>query len=189
MAREKDVWQKGNKKAGYYQEFVEESKKNPLAQVGVAPMKKVLHPEEMPWEDSPQGHIKHMINQKMAEELNMPAKSIDIYMQEIPPGSRSGKHRHMSEECVFIVEGKGYDLHWDVDVTMQDKYEWVISDEPEKYEWEAGDLVYIPTNVVHQHFNADPEKPARIISSVNRAYSQLGFGYNDLVQMEDAPKK
>jgi quercetin dioxygenase-like cupin family protein len=188
MAKERETWNQGNKKATYYQEFIEESKKNPLSQTGSGPMKKVITPEEMPWEDSPQGKIKHLINQKMAEEMNFPAKSVDLYLQVIPPGSRSGKHRHMSEECVYIVEGKGYDMHWDVDVTMIDEYEWIISDEGQKFEWEAGDVVYIPTNTVHQHFNSDPGKPARIISSVNRVYNHLGFGYNDLVQMEDAPE-
>lgn len=187
MAKERETWNKGDRKANYYQEFLEESKKNPLGQIGSGPMKKVIRPEEMPWEDSPQGRIKHMINQKMSEEMNFPAKSVDLYLQEIPPGSCSGKHRHMSEECVYIIEGKGYDMHWDVDVTMQDEYEWIISDQGEKYEWEAGDVVYIPINTVHQHFNADPHKSARIICAVNRVYNHLGFGYNDLVQMEDAP--
>jgi quercetin dioxygenase-like cupin family protein len=188
MAKERETWNKGNKKVTYYQESIEESKKNPLSQTGSGPMKKVIGPEEMPWEDSPQGRIKHMINQKMAEEMNFPAKSVDLYLQVIPAGSCSGKHRHMSEECVYIVEGNGYDMHWDVDVTMKDEYEWVISDKGEKYEWEAGDVVYIPINTVHQHFNSDPHKSARIISAVCRVYSHLGFGYNDLVQMEDAPK-
>ena len=189
MAKERETWKKGNRKANYYQEYLEESKKNPLGQIGVGPMKKVIIPEEMPWEDSPQGRIKHMINQKMSEEMNFPAKSIDLYLQEIPPGSCSGKHRHMSEECVYVIEGKGYDMHWDVDVTMQDEYEWIISDEGAKYEWEAGDVVYIPVNTVHQHFNADPQKSARIICATNRVYNHLGFGYNDMVQMEDAPGK
>lgn len=187
MAKEKENWNKGDKKARYYQEFIEESKKNPLGQIGSGPMKKVIRPEEMPWEDSPQGRIKHMINQKMAEEMGVPAKSVDIYLQEIPPGGCSGKHRHMSEECVYIIEGKGYDMHWDVDVAMEVEYEWTVSDKGEKYEWEAGDVVYIPTNTAHQHFNADPHKSARIISAVNRVYTHLGYGYHDLVQMAEAP--
>src|SRR3972149_2633922 len=103
MAKERETWKKGTRKANYYQEFLEESKKNPLKQTGRGPMKKVIIPEEMPWEDSPQGRIKHMINQKMSEEMNFPAKSIDLYLQEIPPGGCSGKHRHMSEECVYII--------------------------------------------------------------------------------------
>jgi len=106
MTKERETWNKGDRKASYYQEFIEESKKNPLGQICSGPMKKVIRPEEMPWEDSPQGKIKHMINEKMAEEMNLPAKSVDLYLQIIPPGSCSGKHRHMSEECVYIIEDR-----------------------------------------------------------------------------------
>jgi quercetin dioxygenase-like cupin family protein len=186
MAKERETWHRGNKRANYYHDHLENSKKNPLSQIGSGEMKKIINPEEMPWEESRQGTIKHLVNEKMCEEMKIPAKSVDLYMQEIPPGGHSGKHRHMSEECVYIVEGKGYDIHWDVDVKFKEKYEWTIRDKGERYDWEAGDLVYIPTNTVHQHFNADTARPARIISAVNRVYNYLGFGYNDLVQMEDA---
>jgi quercetin dioxygenase-like cupin family protein len=188
MAKEREMWKKGNRKASYYQKYLEDSQKNPLGQTGSGEMKKIIRPEEMPWENSKHGRIKHMINQKMAEKMNVPAKSVDLYMQEIPPGGRSGKHRHMSEECVYIIEGKGYDMHWDVDIELQEEYKWTISDKGEKHEWEAGDVVYIPINTVHQHFNSDPDKPARIISAVNRVYNHLGYGYNDLEQLEDAPE-
>ncbi len=106
-------------------------------------------------------------------------------MQVIPPGSSSGKHRHMGEEIVYILEGKGYDLHWDVDMILTERYEWKVADQPTRYEWEEGDLVYIPPDTVHQHFNADPNQPVRFISAWNPLYGCLGF--NDLEQIEDAP--
>src|SRR3989304_410186 len=42
-------------------------------------------------------------------------------------------------------------------------------------EWEAGDVLYLPPNTIHQHFNADPERPARLISVINRIYEQCGL--------------
>lgn len=186
MANERENWRRGDKRVNYYEECLENSRKNPLGQGGSGEMKKIITPEDMPWEESKQGMIKHLINQKMCEAMNIPAKSVDLYMQEIPPGGYSGKHRHMSEECVYIVEGKGHDVHWDVDIELKEKYRWIVNDQGERYDWEAGDLVYIPTNIVHQHFNDHPTQPARIISAVNRVYNHLGFGYNDLIQMEYA---
>ena len=56
----------------------------------------------------------------------------------------------------------------------------------ERFEWEAGDVIYIPPNTIHQHFNADPERPARLISAINRIFKNSGL--NDLEQMEDAPE-
>jgi len=84
--------------------------------------KKIIKPEEMPWENSRQGIMKHLFNEKMDVQV----ESIDAYMQFIPPGSRSGKHRHMSEEYIFVLEGKGYDLHWDVDFELGEKYNWKV---------------------------------------------------------------
>jgi uncharacterized RmlC-like cupin family protein len=55
-----------------------------------------------------------------------------------------------------------------------------------RYEWEAGDVIYIPPNTIHQHFNASKDKPVRLISAINRIYKYCGL--NDLEQLEDAPE-
>ena len=47
-------------------------------------------------------------------------------------------------------------------------------------------MIYIPPNTIHQHFNGDPERPARLISATNRVYSMCGL--NDLEQLENAPE-
>ena len=46
-------------------------------------------------------------------------------------------------------------------------------------------MIYIPPNTIHQHFNADPERPARLVSATNRIYKWSGL--NDLEQIENAP--
>ena len=85
-----------------------------------------------------------------------------------------------------MVEGRGYDLHQDCDVEITDTYHWKAQDEVKRYEWEAGDVIYIPPNTIHQHWNADPERPVRLISATNRIYRK--FGLNDIEQIEDAPE-
>jgi hypothetical protein len=47
-------------------------------------------------------------------------------------------------------------------------------------------VIYIPPNTIHQHFNADPSRPVRLISAINRIYKNSGL--NDLEQLEDAPE-
>src|SRR5512140_412309 len=108
---ESQRWAAGGKEADFYKQTLEEAR---------APKNrtKVIHPEDAPWEDSPQGRIKHLMNERMENVQTV----LDLYIQELEPGSRSGKHRHMAEECLFILEGKGYDLHWDVDFELKDKY-------------------------------------------------------------------
>ena len=123
----------------------------------------VVAAEDMPWELSPQGLLKHLLN----EGMNTRMETVDAYMLIIAPGSRSGKHRQLAEECLYVLEGRGYDLHQDCDVEITDTYHWKPQDEVKRYDWEAGDVIYIPPNTIQQHFNADPERPVRLISVVN----------------------
>jgi uncharacterized RmlC-like cupin family protein len=143
--------------------------------------KQVVKPVEMPWEDSPQGRLKHVLNAGM----DTAATSMDIYIQEIPPGGRSGKHWHVAEEMVFILEGRGHDLHWDVNPDVKERYQWKISEEASRHDWEEGCVVFIPSCVAHQHFNNDPQRPARIICARNRVYDAVGWELTE--QLEPAP--
>jgi uncharacterized RmlC-like cupin family protein len=158
-----------------------------LARAAEAPVRnagrrKVLHPGDMPWEMSRQGLLKHLLN----EALDTRMETVDAYMQLIPAGSRSGKHRHLAEECLYVLEGAGYDLHQDCDVEITDTYHWRPQEQVQRCDWEAGDVIYIPPNTIHQHFNADPARPARLISATNRVYRYCGL--DDLEQLEDAPE-
>jgi len=176
---ESKMWLRGTANQKLYQGLLEDAKAAPMRN---AKRKKVVHPEDMPWEMARQGLLKHLLN----EQMNTRMESVDAYMQVIPPGSRSGKHRHLAEECLYVLEGRGYDQHQDCDVEITDTYHWKPQDEVKRYEWEAGDVIYIPPNTIHQHFNADPERPVRLISVINRIYKK--FGLNDLEQLEDAPE-
>jgi quercetin dioxygenase-like cupin family protein len=176
---ESKTWMKGSETGNLYQGLLDDATTAPARN---AKRKKVVHPHEMPWEMSRQGLLKHLLN----EQMNTRMETVDAYMQIIPPGSRSGKHRHLAEECVYVLEGRGYDLHQDCDVEITDTYHWKAQDEVKRFEWEAGDVIYIPPNTIHQHFNADEERPVRLISAINRIYRK--FGLNDLEQLENAPE-
>ena len=176
---ESKAWKKGTENRPLYQGLLEDAASAPARNAKRA---KVVHPEDMPWEMSRQGLLKHLMN----EAMNTRMETVDAYMQIIPPGSKSGKHRHLAEECLYVLEGKGYDLHQDCDVEITDTYHWKPQDEVKRYGWEAGDVIYIPPNTIHQHFNADPNRPVRLISAINRIYNK--FGLNDLEQIENAPE-
>ncbi|MEA2975513.1 MAG: hypothetical protein QOF19_1033 [Alphaproteobacteria bacterium] len=176
---ESKTWMRGTLNEKFYQGLLEEATEQPARN---ALRKKIVHPEDMPWEMSRQGLLKHLLNAQM----NTRMETVDAYMQFIPPGSRSGKHRHLAEECLYVVEGRGYDLHQDCDVEITDTYRWTPVNDIKRFEWEAGDMIYIPPNTIHQHFNASPERPARLISAINRIYKNCGL--NDLEQLEDAPE-
>jgi quercetin dioxygenase-like cupin family protein len=176
---ETSSWLQGKGNERLYQRLLDDAQDAPSRN---ARRKKVVRPSEMPWEMSRQGLLKHLIN----EGMNTRMETVDAYMQILPPGSRSGKHRHLAEECVYVLEGRGYDIHQDCDVEITDVFEWKPVEETKRFEWEAGDVIYIPPNTIHQHFNADPQKPDRFISTKNRIFKQIGL--NTLDQLEDAPE-
>jgi gentisate 1,2-dioxygenase len=142
----------------------------------------IVTAEDMPFERSADGLIKHLVHDK----LNTRECCVEAYMQFLKPGEQSGKHRHMWEEVIFVAEGSGYDLHWDLKFDCIDAFEWDWETEPKKFEWARGDFIYIPPFTVHQHFNlADATSEARLIVINNRIVKEMGFDWFD--QLERAP--
>jgi len=176
---ESNSWRAGKQSASFYADALRSTAEKPIRDAG---RKKIITPGEMPWEMSRHGLIKHLLNEKM----NARAETVDIYMQIIPPGSRSGKHRQLAEEALYVLEGRGYDIHVDCDVEITDTYHWKPQDVERRFEWEAGDMIYVPPNTISQHFNSDPRYPVRLVSATNRIYKYCGLG--ELEQIENAPE-
>lgn len=70
-------------------------------------------------------------------------QSIETHLLCLAPGGRSQKHAHMNSAVVYVLEGRGHDIH-----------------DGERLDWEAGDAYVIKAGCVHQHFNDDPNRPA-----------------------------
>ena len=124
----------------------------------------VIRFEERSWEHTRQGRIKFMVHPYVVNA----ARRVWLYLQEIPAGSRSGRHRHAAEEQLVVLEGRGYDVH-----------------DGERWNWQKDNLISIPPLVEHQHFNLDSE-PALLFSSMPSMCTDLGIG--GIEQLEDAPE-
>jgi gentisate 1,2-dioxygenase len=109
---------------------------------------------------------------------------VEAYMQFLKPGEKSGIHRHMWEELIFVVEGSGYDLHWDLKWDCLEAFQWEWAAEPKAYSWKRGDYIYIPPFTNHQHVAGDHED-CRLIVMSNRITKEMGFDWFD--QVENAP--
>ena len=145
-------------------------------------LKKVITEGDTPWELTPHGRIRWLA----AAHVPFRAKAIDAYLQEIPPGSRSGKRWQMADELFYVLEGEGYDLHWEVNVEIADQYYARIAKEPTRWHWRTGDMVWIPHNTIFQHVNSDPTRPAVLLCASNRLYKHLG--YSRVEELENAPE-
>ncbi|MFH1624078.1 MAG: cupin domain-containing protein [Pseudomonadota bacterium] len=123
----------------------------------------VVKTKDLPWEDTRQGRIKYIAHPKIPTGL----LTYDCFLQEIPPGGCSGKHRHVGEEVHFIIEGQGYDI--------LDGVRW---------DWGKNDAVCIPVLTTHQQFNSDPKRSVLFLSLQTRLYNFIGHG--GIEHFEDA---
>ena len=141
---------------------------------------RVVKSQDMPMERTADGLIKHIVN----EGMNTAECCIDVYMQFIPANGATGTSRHLSEEVAFVIEGRGYDLHYDVSFKCEDEFIWEWDTTPRKFAWGPGDYIYIPPYCAHKRFNVEPENEARVVVINNRMLKPMGFHWFD--QLEPA---
>jgi quercetin dioxygenase-like cupin family protein len=105
--------------------------------------------------------------------------TLGIHLTEVPPGGERAGHRHLDEATFYIVDGRGWtELRQRDDAPLQ------------RVEWETGDIVAIPANAWHQHFNADPHRPARQLAFKNtrllrRLFHSRSFVYDNPFRFSD----
>jgi cupin superfamily acireductone dioxygenase involved in methionine salvage len=79
-----------------------------------------------------------------------------MHLAEIQLGGTKCDHRHLDETMGYIVSGAGYS------VFRQDDDEDLI-----RVDWEAGDVLVVPTNTYHKHHNPSDQHKARQLSFRN----------------------
>ena len=62
----------------------------------------VVKPKDMPFENSPDGLIKHLVHENQDTTENC----VEAYMQFIKPNSHTGKRRILAEQILFVAEGE-----------------------------------------------------------------------------------
>ena len=144
--------------------------------------KKVITPADTNWENTRDGRVRWILSQQRTDART---HSLDLYEQEIAPGSTSAKHWHMADEFAYVLSGSGTSLQWDVEVEIDDKYYARIPKEPSRWSFSKDDVVYVPTNTVHQFVNTGKE-PLRILVAQNRVFKFIG--YDNVHYFEDAPE-
>lgn len=74
---------------------------------------------------------------------------VDCQLVELPPGGQAEPQRHLYEEVVHVLAGRG-------STTIES------SGRRDSFEWGTGSLFALPPNVTYRHFNTSGREPARI---------------------------
>lgn len=111
---------------------------------------------------------------------------LGMHLARIEQGGTKCGHRHMDETMALIVSGRGYsEYRQDDDKDLQ------------TIEWEAGDVIVIPCNAWHQHFNASESEYIRqlsfrntrllnrILQNAKVVYNLAGATYNQASRFPD----
>lgn len=126
---------------------------------------------DIPWENNRQGIMRWYLHPLLKSTC---INTLALFVQEIPPGSRSGRLHHPGNQVIYIMEGRGY-----------------TTIDGQKHHWSEGDIVMLPLRtkgVVVQHFNADPDKPARFVACEPNAFLSMGVDRGSgFEQMEVSP--
>lgn len=107
----------------------------------------IVKGKDVPLERNRQGLMRWYLHPAIKDTV---IRSLIIFIQEIPPGSRSGRVKFQGGQVIHVLEGRGH--------TILDGV---------RYDWAAGDTVNLPLKkqgIVVQHFNDDAQKTARFVA-------------------------
>lgn len=103
---------------------------------------RVFSTSEMPFGGGPVAFTKFGVSPTVTEST----QAVETHIEVLAPGGCSQKHGHMNGAVMYILKGRGYDIH-----------------DGQRIDWEAGDVLIVESGCVHEHYNLDPEEPVVIL--------------------------
>jgi quercetin dioxygenase-like cupin family protein len=102
----------------------------------------------------------------------------DSYIYELAPGESSVVIKHVYDELIFVLSGRGATAVWNDE------------DKKQMFEWKKGSYFAIPPNASHQHFNGSGAEPARYFGMtaaprVIDTFKDLGFVFDNPYKFKD----
>jgi gentisate 1,2-dioxygenase len=93
-------------------------------------------------------------------------QAIECHLNIIAPHGEGQKHGHMNSAVLYVVKGKGHDIH-----------------ETRRMDYEAGDAVIVENACVHQHFNDGDEEMVVITMKAKPLFLFMHMLYQKTVKL------
>lgn len=90
--------------------------------------------------------------------LDVPTKTMEFILQELPAGEASDLQRHNHESVHIVQEGSGFSEIGE-----------------SRVEWKAGDLIYTPIMAWHRHYNTGDQTVRMLLVENSRLLQSLGL--------------
>lgn len=90
---------------------------------------------------------------------------MDAVLVELPPGGKFGPHKHLAEETMYVVSGKGHTSMW-----------MPGSPTKKRYDWSESDVVSPSLNSWHEIVNSSSTQSARILVMTSTPLMTRIFG-------------
>ena len=88
-----------------------------------------------------------------------------MYIHQMPPASHTETHKH-GEAIVYVLSGHGYSIV-----------------EGERFDWQAGDCIFVKPGQWHQHFNSDAELVSQHVALYTQPLRELVYEGGEVVEM------
>lgn len=126
----------------------------------------LIEGDQLPWEQNRNSRSKFYFHRQKGDTA---LTNFTMFVQDIR--SHSGEHRHQGGVVIYVLDGEG----------------WTTVDGV-RHEWKKGDLLLLPIKpdgVAHQHFNANPDKPARWLAFLFDPFRE--YLAEEMVQVKPHP--
>ncbi len=126
----------------------------------------VIRGHERPWVQNRNAYVQYLLH---PYERAAAFRQMLVFIHEIH--THGGVHRHQGGLALYVLDGRGHTVY-----------------DGERIDWQTGDLILLPIRpggVEHQHFNADPGRPARWLAFITLTFQE--FLASDMVQIKSSP--
>jgi mannose-6-phosphate isomerase-like protein (cupin superfamily) len=94
---------------------------------------------------------------------------LDMYVLDLPPGKASDPQKHLYEEVIYVLDGRGSTT---IDASDGTRH---------SFEWGPKSLFALPLNARYQHFNTSGQRPARLAGVTNLPMMLNAFHNTDFI--------